>query len=80
MIIIVKFKFKWRHEKEPTFGRSFGLNAASFLAAASIEFAALRSSVSAIIVGSLGSTQSVPAKHSVDKVGYFVPGYDILIW
>ena len=44
-----------------TFGLWRGWSWESFLAAASIEFAALSSSVSAITVGSYGSTNSEPA-------------------
>lgn len=43
-----------------TFGLTLGLSCSSFLAAASMEAAAPRSSVSAITVGSSGSTHSEP--------------------
>lgn len=44
----------------PTLGLALGFSCSSFLAAASMDAAAPNSSVSAITVGSSGSTHSVP--------------------
>lgn len=56
--------WQWRAEKADngslTFGLALGLSCSSFLAAASMDAAAPSSSVSAITVGSSGSTHSEP--------------------
>lgn len=52
----------WFCSSTPTFAFLRGLSCDSFCAAASMDLAAVRSSLSAITVGSSGSTQSVPDK------------------
>lgn len=55
-----------------TLGLALGFNCSNFLAAASMDVAAPRSSVSAITVGSWGSTHSDPEQQDHVSARYFL--------
>lgn len=60
----------------PTLGLALGFSCSSFLAAASMEAAAPSSSVSAMTVGSSGSTHSDPKPHHREVITTLYKSYN----